>query len=480
MYIVDKKIKYVGKNKNNTIITGRLFIMDHKGPESFNCKLDSFTLGVQWEKWRRSFEIYLDVTQVSCNKRKLSLLLHYGGQDLQEIYYNIPDIKNKGEIAGDNVDLTGDLAGDETAGDNTDKTVVDVDGYNKALQKLDKYFAPKKNRFFERRVFRKICQGIDEKFDQFVMRLRTQAAKCEFKNESLEESLIDQIVEGCSSSLLRKKILSEEKTLDEIVMIGCTLESVAIQSQSFQSSLNQSHQSEILRVNDNKNMKSSSSKLWKLKCFKCNSNKHLANDISCPAKNQQCNSCKRKGHFAVVCRMQNKHFDSRRTDGTTKRIRTIENDDEDKENVKRVKDSEEYIFHLGIDGKLQFEIGGVLLGMVVDSGARANVIGEKDWIFLKNGKVNIMNQFVGSDKTLKAYGSNEPLPVKGTFDAIIKAGNKEIKARFYVVTGGETSLLGKFTATDLGVLKIGIPLNEVSETKDENLFPKIKGTIFSC
>lgn len=442
--------------------------MDHRGPESFNCKLDSFTLGVQWEKWRRSFEIYLDVTQVSCNKRKLSLLLHYGGQDLQEIYYNIPDIKINGEIVEENVDLTGD----EIAGKN--KTTTD-DVYEKALQKLDKYFAPKKNRFYERRIFRKICQETNEKFDQFVMRLRTQAGRCEFKNGSVEESLIDQIVEGCSSSLLRKKILSEEKTLDEIVTIGCTLESVAIQSECFQSSLNQTHQTEILRVNDNKNMKSSSSKLWKLKCFKCNSNKHLANDISCPAKNQQCNLCKRKGHFAVVCRMQTKNFDSKRTDGSTKRIRTIENEDlQNNENVKRVKDSEEYIFHLGFDGKLPFEIGGVLLEMVVDSGARANVIGEKDWILLKDRKVKILNQFVGSDITLKAYGSNEPLPVKGTFDAIIKVGNKEIKARFYVVTGGETSLLGKFTATDLGVLKISIPLNEIS-TKQENLFPKIKG-----
>lgn len=44
-----------------------------------------------------------------------------------------------------------------------------------------------------------------EKFEKFVLRLRTQAEKCGFKNK--EEHLIDQVTEKCKPVDLRKKIL---------------------------------------------------------------------------------------------------------------------------------------------------------------------------------------------------------------------------------------------------------------------------------
>lgn len=138
-----------------------------------------------------------------------------------------------------------------------------------------------------------------------------------------------------------------------------------------------------------------------------------------------------------------------------------------------------YIFHLGSDELLDFHIGGVNLKMIVDSGARANVISEHDWILLKNQRIRIDNQFQGGDKTLKAYGSEKPLHIIGTFDTSIKAGEKVTGARFYVVLGGEQSLLGRKTAMELGVLKIGIQVNEISE-KHTDVFPKLKGNLTFC
>ncbi|ROL43082.1 hypothetical protein DPX16_14794 [Anabarilius grahami] len=37
-------------------------------------------------------------------------------------------------------------------------------------------------------------------------------------------------------------------------------------------------------------------------CFRCGSDKHLANSTQCPAANAQCKSCNKRGHFASVCR----------------------------------------------------------------------------------------------------------------------------------------------------------------------------------
>ena len=38
-------------------------------------------------------------------------------------------------------------------------------------------------------------------------------------------------------------------------------------------------------------------------CFRCGSESHLANDRKCPARNAICNNCRKKGHYAVVCKL---------------------------------------------------------------------------------------------------------------------------------------------------------------------------------
>ena len=37
-------------------------------------------------------------------------------------------------------------------------------------------------------------------------------------------------------------------------------------------------------------------------CFRCSSEKHLANDPSCPARNVQCRSCHKIGHYSKICK----------------------------------------------------------------------------------------------------------------------------------------------------------------------------------
>jgi hypothetical protein len=77
--------------------------------------------------------------------------------------------------------------------------------YEIAIQKLDEYFATKQSKIYERHIFRLMKQEDGEKFEKFVVRLRSQAEKCKFSDAN--EHIIDQVTEKCKMKELRKKIL---------------------------------------------------------------------------------------------------------------------------------------------------------------------------------------------------------------------------------------------------------------------------------
>lgn len=77
----------------------------------------------------------MSITQ---SEEKRAILLHFGGEDLQDIFYNIP------------------WANIEPS--------EDVDVFEVAKSKLDAYFAPKQSTYDERHLFRLIPQEADEKF----------------------------------------------------------------------------------------------------------------------------------------------------------------------------------------------------------------------------------------------------------------------------------------------------------------------------
>lgn len=123
----------------------------------------------------------------------------------------------------------------------------------------------------------------------------------------------------------------------------------------------------------------------------------------------------------------------------------------------------EYIFNVTStkdDGEIPCEIGGVVASAVVDSGSKYNLLGEEDWQKLKRSKIAISNQRLETSKVFKAYGG-QPLTLLGVFTATLKIGTKTEPAEFYVVKGNGKFLIGRDTATAMGVLQISIPVNGV-------------------
>ncbi|CAB4009281.1 Transposon Tf2-6 poly, partial [Paramuricea clavata] len=69
-------------------------------------------------------------------------------------------------------------------------------------------------------------------------------------------------------------------------------------------------------------------------------------------------------------------------------------------------------------------------------------------------------------KKLYAYGSTTPLTVIGTFTADVNVADRHVTTEFTVIEGKGEPLLGRKTATELGVLKLQIPEQFVNSVTD--------------
>ena len=121
--------------------------------KSFDVSTEPTSLGIAWNKWTKRLENLFTAMKITEQPRKKAMLLHYAGEDVNDIY--------------------------ETFTDTT---------YDAAKAILDAYFTPKKNLTFEVYNFRKLKQDDEgkrniravETIDQYVARLRTVGVRCEF------------------------------------------------------------------------------------------------------------------------------------------------------------------------------------------------------------------------------------------------------------------------------------------------------------
>ncbi|XP_062544137.1 uncharacterized protein K02A2.6-like [Armigeres subalbatus] len=322
------------------------------------------------------------------------------------------------------------------------------------------------------------------------MRLKQQAADCGFDKYSSEVSkilteitLIDVIVQGCTSSELRRRILKEDQSLAEIEALGAMYECVDEQIKSLDKA-NVGYQHEkVFRVVENRKIEEKMTGECKASCFRCGNTGHFSKSLNCPARNKTCRRCKRIGHFESVCRGTLKRSASKLPSNTTeKKVRAIETVCESKNSDLSSTSTKEdevlqrtyYAFYTGNEtNMIECCIGGVKWNVIIDSGSECNLITRNAWEKFKASNINIHSSTRHCSRVLKAYGSNTPLKVIGSFIAEVRIKERHVVAEFFVVDGGQQCLLGDKTSKELGVLKVGLDINIVNE--ELKPFNKIDG-----
>ena len=127
-------------------------------------------VGPRWKKWLAKFENLIVGMSIEDANRKRSLLLHYSGPEVDEIF---DTLKNTGEEKD----------------------------HKSAVETLTAHFNPQVNTTYEVYNFRKAQQNEGESLDSFHTRLRNLSKTCKFGDTDKE--IKEQIILSYKSNALR-------------------------------------------------------------------------------------------------------------------------------------------------------------------------------------------------------------------------------------------------------------------------------------
>lgn len=438
---------------------------DSRPLPQFRCEeIEKQKLFKEWKTWKGALECYFDAYGICDQKQRRAKLLHLGGPQLQRVFHNLPDRENFPLVS------------------------LERQWYDVAINALDAFFQPYRQDCLERYKLRQIKQKEGERFADFILRLRQQISDCGFdkypeevKEVLSEIFLIDTIIEGCQSEELRRRILQQDRCLAEIESLGVTLEGIDHQVKGFNRRNEQAgFGQQVLRIG---NESGSLQKKFRYQstgfkgkfsgkdgytCYNCGRRDHISTSETCPAKGKVCHACKRVGHFESSCRSR-----KRKQPPLTKNVRAVEESAPELAVQEAESSKTYYTFHSGNESNVvPCVVGGIQLDLLVDSGSDVNLVPANVWENLKQACIVVHQCVKGSSKILKGYANDNPLPILGTFVADVKVGHKAVRAEFFVIKGGQRSILGDQTAKQLGILQVGLQVNSIAHQVEP--FPKIK------
>ena len=351
---------------------------------AFTYRDDELSAGLRWSKYLTKFENLMVAMDINDEERKKALLIHYAGDEVFDLLETV--------------------------------TNDDKETYEKVKSFLTAYFTPKVNTTYESFRFRKLRQESGESIDQFHIRLATQAQRCGFHDK--EREILTQIIEGTSSSKLRRKALRENLTLTQLLFDGRNDELTSKQANDFEkleTNMIRTHKSRSKSktdVNPRKKNPTPTKHPQKIvkgaqsynsrstTCRYCGGN--FPHQKSCPAKGKSCNNCGKINHFSKVCR------------STNKRLISVVNQIDELTLSDRSSESSDEVFHITHSSKVPkpvIEVNDCKIPFVIDTGASVNILTEAAFQSLKTKPTLHPSQI-----PIFAYDSNSALQVIGSFE----------------------------------------------------------------
>ncbi|XP_062557175.1 uncharacterized protein LOC134222042 [Armigeres subalbatus] len=382
---------------------------NHFQLDPFNDAADASNLRREWEEWHRACEIVLELKQIESQHQKLLFMLARGGRGLQRIYHHLAPVV--GEIHPEPVKVP--FAPQE------------VPEYDNAVKRLNAFFVGKRNERVELEVFRSLRQATGESFNRYILRLRTQAACCDFRDRE-EKELLQQVTMGATDERVRDKGLEGTMSFDELVNYAINREVLLKQKEKAHPFRSESSTVALIKQEWERKtpqrggysaQQFKGGRRWTGKdrlpteCNRCGSWRHQRDSKDCIARSATCNKCGDLGHFARKCPggrhapMKNR-FSWRKSE-TTNMLRD-----------ERASDTGAgYSGHHGDNGPSKAKTNdGSIVGLIdhipveflIDSGAMINTVTEQIWEKLLSGNARLFKKKFQCDRQFTAYASEAP------------------------------------------------------------------------
>lgn len=243
-----------------------------RSPPQFN-----FENSAEWPEWILEFEDYLIASGISEKEEKVQvrMLLYTMGREARKIFASF-------ELSAE-----------------------DQNKYEVVKAKFDSHFVIRYNEVYESAKFNLRSQKPNETVDQFATALFTLAEHCNFG--SLKSRLIrDRFVVGlCDKALSETLQLDPNLTLELAIEKSRQKEAVKLQQKDLVQLNNSTANVDAVKrsfVNKGnvRKFENPKPKVENKCCKYCGNSMHARN--MCPANNVICNCCRKKGHFAKVCK----------------------------------------------------------------------------------------------------------------------------------------------------------------------------------
>ena len=441
----------------------------------FDPDTDPASTPQRWTQYLRRLNTALEAWDIKDDKRKCAVLLHRGGEKIHTIEEHLTYTKTEG------------------------------DTFKNLCTALTQHFQPTGNVTFCTYEFCNMRQEEGENIDAFIIRLRTQAALCDFNDT--DRRIKDQIVFNCYSKKVCRKALTDDLSLDDLIKVARAEEKAVCQAGEIEKHSNQGDQSEseTFRISRQPGKYSSRPKhppttglqaspvtskaapdefrprtnkyqyrsRQNYKCYHCGGfplhPRHL-----CPAFGKICSNCQKNGHFASCCRSDKKivrqidseqlpEYDQSQTEQEYTftyhviAINNIENDNK--------------IHHKNNTNVAPIYVNGQRTDFCLDSGSLA------DMTAVEFRKLRPIPPLQPSSHSLWPFDAIKPLKTVGFFRGKVQAtpDGPSLMTDIHVVEtrGRACCLLSKSTSKALGLLTINLP----KEIKQISSLPNVDSLV---
>lgn len=326
------------------------------------------------------------------------------------------------------------------------------------LKEFRQHCVAKKNLSLETFKFQQIKQQTDQRFEEFHLELKKQAAECEFQcthcKKSFEERMMrDQIVAGVRDERLRLRLFDKQ---------GITVDEMVNHCKNFE----ESHRNLKVIEKEPEKEPNYNVDIVNKACYGCGHNPWtFAHKEICPMRDVVCYSCNAKGHRQATCK-KGRAGGEARARGRGYFPRSVNRD------VKAVDQFNAGVWEIMSKGRRLFmknyQVNNNIIEFKLDTGAQANLIPIR---FVK-GNIQRTNVRLLDYQKGEITNFGEVL-----LDCVDCKSNKKYTATFIVVENHRQPIIGEDSCVDFNVIR-RLDVDRVQVETPEEKFMKDNAQVF--